>query len=71
MDHFADIFVAYQKLGKSDDPAGLFRYLVHMVLGDDTVPEIRQLQAALTPWTSLTSHGKLRAISNDRTFSIK
>lgn len=24
MDHFADIFVAYQKLGKSNDPAGSF-----------------------------------------------
>lgn len=25
MDHFADIFVAYQKLGKSNDPAGSFK----------------------------------------------
>jgi len=54
MDHFADIFVAYQKLGKSHDPA-----------------EIGKLRAELAPWTSLTSRGKLRAISNDHTFSIK
>jgi hypothetical protein len=54
MDHFADIFVAYQKLGKSNDPA-----------------EIGKLQAELAPWTSPTSRGKLRAISDDHTFSIK
>ncbi|KAF8560320.1 hypothetical protein OG21DRAFT_1594239 [Imleria badia] len=54
MDHFGDIFVAYQKLGKSNDPA-----------------EIGKLRAELAPWTSPTSHGKLRAISDDHTFSIK
>ncbi|KAH0838273.1 hypothetical protein J3R83DRAFT_6529 [Lanmaoa asiatica] len=54
MDHFADVFVAYQKLGKSNDPA-----------------EIGKLQAELAPWTSPTSRGKLRAISDDHTFSIK
>ncbi|KAG8219773.1 hypothetical protein J3R82DRAFT_745 [Butyriboletus roseoflavus] len=54
MDHFADIFVAYQKLGKSKDPA-----------------EIAKLQTELAPWTSPTSRGKSRAISDDHTFSVK
>ncbi|KAF9229239.1 hypothetical protein BS17DRAFT_10792 [Gyrodon lividus] len=54
MDHFADIFVAYQKLGKSSAPA-----------------EITKLKAELAPWTSHTARGKLRADSDDDTFSIK
>ncbi|KAG9314326.1 hypothetical protein JVU11DRAFT_5117 [Chiua virens] len=54
MDHFAEIFVAYQKLGKSNDPA-----------------EIERLRTELVPWTSPSSRGKLRAISDDHTFSIK
>jgi hypothetical protein len=48
-----------------------FRCLDHVVLGDDIVPEIGKLQAELAPWTSPTSRGKLRAISDDHTFSIK
>lgn len=48
-----------------------FRYLDHMVLGNDTVLEIGKLQVELAPWTSPTSRGKSRAISNDHTFSIK
>ncbi|KIJ21793.1 hypothetical protein PAXINDRAFT_105288 [Paxillus involutus ATCC 200175] len=54
MDHFADIFVAYQKLGKSNVPT-----------------EIAKLKAELAPWTSHTSRGKLRADSDEDTFSIK
>jgi len=71
MDHFAEIFVAYQKLGKSNDPAGWFHMFGSPGSSDGTVPEIGKLQADLAPWTSLTSRGKLRAISNDHAFSIK
>lgn len=72
MDHFADIFVAYQKLGKSNDPAGSFRIFgLSGFRGCDTPPEIGKLQAELAHWTSPTSRGKLRAVSDDHTFSIK
>lgn len=48
------------------------RFLDRVVLTDEThFPEIGKLQSELSPWTSPTSRGKLRAISDDRTFSIK
>lgn len=48
------------------------RSLNHVVLGDEShITEIAKLQAELAPWTSPTSRGKLRAISDDHTFSIK
>lgn len=48
------------------------RSLDCVVPGDEIrIPEIGKLQSELTPWTSLTSRGKLRAISDDHTFSIK
>ena len=72
MEHFANIFVLYQKLGKSNDAAGPFHISVlHGSSRCDIFPEIRRLQAALAPWTSSTSRGNLRANSNNDGFSIK
>lgn len=48
------------------------RSLAGVGLGDEPyVTEIAKLQAELAPWTSHTSRGKLRAISDDHTFSVK
>ncbi|KAJ7487558.1 hypothetical protein B0H11DRAFT_1720990 [Mycena galericulata] len=54
MDHFASIFLAYQKLGKSKNEE-----------------EIQSLNNELAPWTHHESPGKIRADSNDSSFSVK
>lgn len=48
------------------------RTLDHVVRGDHMhLSEMAKLQAELAPWTSPTARGKLRAISDDHTFSVK
>ncbi|KAH7916402.1 hypothetical protein BJ138DRAFT_995855 [Hygrophoropsis aurantiaca] len=57
MDHFADIFHMYQKLGKLDPK--------------DPKDQPGLQHSKLAPWTSHESRGKKRADSDDDTFSIK
>src|SRR4051812_12510193 len=72
MDHFAGIFLAYQKLGKSKDDAGEGQLSVIFSLSELVLPvEIQQLNAQLAPWTSHDSPGKKRADSDNDTFSVK
>ncbi|PSS37677.1 hypothetical protein PHLCEN_2v501 [Hermanssonia centrifuga] len=54
MDHFADIFMAYQKRGKATDPT-----------------EIAALDKQLVPWNQHSSPGKVRADSDEHSFSVK
>ncbi|KAF8898791.1 hypothetical protein BD779DRAFT_1666575 [Infundibulicybe gibba] len=54
MDHFASIFLTYQKLGKCKEQK-----------------EISVLKEKLSPWTRHDSPGKLRADSDQDTYSIK
>lgn len=74
MDHFAEIFVNYQKRGKTRDKASMHPnpQLLHacsefMALWS----VIADLDAKLSPWTAPGSPGKKRADSDDHSFSVK
>ncbi|EIN13795.1 hypothetical protein PUNSTDRAFT_41242 [Punctularia strigosozonata HHB-11173 SS5] len=58
MDHFASVFMAFQKRGKEKDPEG-------------NIAEIAKLDKELHPWVQHNSPGKLRADSDEHSFSIK
>lgn len=57
MDHFADIFIAFQKIGKMDD--------------DDDEKGKPDITKFLTRWTAEDSPGKKRASASPNGFSIK
>lgn len=76
MDHFAGIFMNLQKRGKEKDPeSGCFRSLLSLscVVADFKClgSEIKQLDAALKPWTQDDSHGKKRVNCDNNAFIIK
>lgn len=71
MDHFADIFLAYQKRGKAKDKAGPFSLLFFQRGTPYAHVEIEALDKQLAPWTAHDSPGKARADSDKDTFSIK
>lgn len=72
MDHFASIFLIFQKLGKCIDPNGACPFgRLYTALGIDSRDiEIRDLKQQLSPWTRDDSRGKARANANGR-FSVK
>lgn len=76
MDHFASIFMNLQKRGKEKDPESrCFLSLLSLscVSADPRLPwiEIKQLDAALKPWTQDDSHGKKRVNCDENAFIIK
>lgn len=71
MDHFATIFLAYQKRGKAQDPEGTgLCYHVRMALTRSAI-EIRQLDEQLAPWRKADALGKIRANPEGEGFTIK
>ena len=72
MDHFADIFLAYQKRGKANDPEGkIILYCWLLTFLNLLFAEIQKLDAQLKPWTSDDGPGKRRAAIGPEGFSIK
>ena len=74
MDHFADIFLAYQKRGKATDQDGKSLPGIHAGKGggvDYLCAEITKLNAQLEPWTGPNGPGKKRADVGLNGFSIK
>ena len=73
MDHFADIFLAYQKRGKAKNPEGtcmFSKFLRHHFL-NFLFTEIRLLDQKLAPWTGSNGRSKRRAAINSEGFSVK
>lgn len=73
MDHFADIFMMYQKRGKAKDPQGELASRIPGLCRTNHLRTTEQatLDKQLARWTSHTSPGKVRADSGPHSFSIK
>ena len=73
MDHFATIFVAYQKRGKTQDPEGSPHPLrsVETFILTSILIEIQRLDEELAPWTGGNAPGKMRADAGPGGFSVK
>jgi hypothetical protein len=71
MDHFASVFMAFQKRGKEKDPDGAVRLPLSFVHSQSMELEIAKLNKQLAPWVHHDSPGKRRADSDNNTFSIK
>lgn len=76
MNHFAEVFVNFQKRGKSKDPAGEKHDVINtvpslLILVPPRLIEQADLDKKLAPWTSHDSPGKKRADSDKDSFSIK
>lgn len=71
MDHFAGVFIAFQKRGKSKDEKGELKCSIRCHINPNVGVEIAELDKQLAPWTSHDSPGKKRADSDKDTFSVK
>lgn len=71
MEHFAGIFIAYQRMGKTSDPRGRPLTLCPHFRRVNIVVEIEQLKAKLAPWTHHDSPGKARADFDSDSFSVQ
>lgn len=75
MDHFATLFVAYQKRGKSEDQEGEIKPRVQSpysaYVNRYVTPEIAKLNEQLAPWTSPQALGLQRANCRSDGFSVK
>lgn len=72
MDHFAEIFVAFQQRGKTEDPESkLFTSLYFMLRLLTKISEIAALEKELEPWTKPDARGKQRMHFEDNPFPVK
>jgi hypothetical protein len=74
MDHFAKIFICYQKMGKANNDGGKFRGETYSRShGTNHLPsaERAKLREELDPWCKKNAKGKMRADSDGDKFTIK
>ncbi len=75
MDHFATLFVAYQKRGKSEDQDGETNFWESSPRSAYTnkhvTPEIAKLNEQLAPWTGPQALGLQRANCRPDGYSVK
>lgn len=71
MDNFANIFVDFQKRGKSKDKDGKSSFNTVYTLRIQPISEIAKLDEKLAPWESHDAPGKKRADSDQDSFSVK
>lgn len=71
MDNFAQIFINFQKRGKTKNKAGTVEFIRFKFACLTVSLEIAELDEKLAPWTHHDSPGKKRADSDDDSFSVK
>lgn len=72
MDHFASIFLQYQKRGKAEDEGGLSLCMRRIATGDNNPwVEKQRLDRELEPWTGPNGPGKKRVNVGPGHFSVR
>ena len=74
MDHFAKIFIGYQKMGKASNDGGKFPLSTLSLSHEpNRVPSIERakLRETLDPWCKKEAKGKMRADCDGDKFTIK